>query len=313
MAKSLNTVRAGVGLLLLLLTAARALGQPAVVHHALAIRLYPEYHTLLAKDTVTVRYEGERSLGFALSGNATIEKVVAQGKELAFIFDGENLLVALPAGLSGKGEISLAISYRASFRDRIPEDPVNTEDPSYGVRGTVSERGAVLSGGAGWYPEIPGSRPTFRLRVEGPAGYEAVTAGRPVRRETSGGETRSEWETRDPLEGLSLSAGPYRVREGSSGATRIFTYFYPETDALSEKYIQAVARYLDLYRKLFGPYPFEKFAVVENFFPTGYGFPSYTLLGSSVVRLPFILDTSLGHEVAHSWWGNGGAGDARRG
>ena len=57
--------------------------------------------------------------------------------------------------------------------------------------------------------------------------------------------------------------------------------------------------------ELFGPYPFPKFAVVENFFPTGYGFPSYTPLGSTILRLPFILSTSLGHEIAHCWWGNG--------
>ena len=313
MAKSPNTVRAGVGLLLLLLTAARAFGQPAVVHHDLAIRLYPEYHTFLAKDTVTVRHEGERNLVFTLSGNAAMEKVVAQEKDLAFIFEGEHLHVALPAGLSGKGDISLTISYRASFRDRVPEDPVNTEDPSYGVRGVILERGTFLSDAAGWYPEIPGSRPTFRLWVEGPAGYEAVTAGRLVRRETAAEATRSEWETREPIGGLSLSAGPYLVREAGSGETRLFTYFYPETDALSEKYLAAVARYLDLYRGLFGPYPFEKFAVVENFFPTGYGFPSYTLLGSTVVRLPFLLGTSLGHEVAHSWWGNGVRVDYARG
>ena len=56
---------------------------------------------------------------------------------------------------------------------------------------------------------------------------------------------------------------------------------------------------------MYGPYPFPKFAIVENFFPTGYGFPSYTLLGASVLRLPFIPETSLRHEIAHSWWGNG--------
>jgi len=44
--------------------------------------------------------------------------------------------------------------------------------------------------------------------------------------------------------------------------------------------------------------------VVENFFPTGYGMPSYTLLGSQVIRLPFIIYTSLGHEITHNWWGN---------
>jgi hypothetical protein len=32
--------------------------------------------------------------------------------------------------------------------------------------------------------------------------------------------------------------------------------------------------------------------------------PTLTYLGSQVIRLPFIRDTSLGHEVLHSWWGH---------
>jgi hypothetical protein len=298
---------------LLLLSAARAFGQPAVVHHDLTVRLDPQNHSLAGKDTLTIRPAGDPFLVFSLSAGAAVDSVTAGGRKIPFTSAGGVVRVDVPQDLAGSADWSLTISYFGTFHDPVPEDPVNSEGPGYGVRGTIRNKGTFLSDGAGWYPEIPGSRPTFRLRVEGPAGYEAVTAGRLVRRETSGGETRSEWETREPLGGLSLSAGPYRVREGSSGETRIFTYFYPETDALSEKYIQAVARYLDLYRKLFGPYPFEKFAVVENFFPTGYGFPSYTLLGSSIVRLPFILDTSLGHEVAHSWWGNGVHVDHGRG
>src|SRR4030042_1430834 len=91
-------------------------------------------------------------------------------------------------------------------------------------------------------PEIPGGRPTFRLWVEGPAGYEAVTAGRLVRRETAAEATRSEWETREPIGGLSLSAGPYLVRGAGSGGARLFTYFLPETDALSDTYLAAGAR-----------------------------------------------------------------------
>ena len=83
------------------------------------------------------------------------------------------------------------------------------------------------------------------------------------------------------------------------------TYFTGANRDLSSAYLDAAIRYLKLYSDLFGPYPFPKFAVVENFFPTGYGFPSYTLLGSSVLRLPFILSSSLGHEIAHCWWGNG--------
>ena len=69
-------------------------------------------------------------------------------------------------------------------------------------------------------------------------------------------------------------------------------------------YLQSSREYLELYQELFGPYPYEKFAIVENFYPTGYGFPGWTLLGSSVIRLPFIRTTSLPHEIAHTWWGN---------
>jgi len=99
--------------------------------------------------------------------------------------------------------------------------------------------------------------------------------------------------------------GAYIVREKKVGSITAATYFFPETDQLAQAYLDATVGYLKLYQDLFGPYPFDKFAVVENFFPTGYGFPSYTLIGGSVLRLPFIIHTSLGHEIAHCWWGNG--------
>jgi hypothetical protein len=45
--------------------------------------------------------------------------------------------------------------------------------------------------------------------------------------------------------------------------------------------------------------------MIENFWQTGYGMPSFTLLGDQVIRLPWILDISYGHEILHNWWGNG--------
>jgi hypothetical protein len=89
------------------------------------------------------------------------------------------------------------------------------------------------------------------------------------------------------------------------GKVTISTYFLADNQDLAQPYLEATQRYIQMYQDLFGPYPFAKFAVVENFFPTGYGFASYTLLGGRVLRLPFIIDTSLGHEIAHCWWGNG--------
>ena len=35
------------------------------------------------------------------------------------------------------------------------------------------------------------------------------------------------------------------------------------------------------------------------------GFPAtFTLLGRQVLKLPFIVKTSLGHEILHQWFGN---------
>ena len=92
---------------------------------------------------------------------------------------------------------------------------------------------------------------------------------------------------------------------GTENGITAATYLFFENRQLSPRYLQATQHYLKRYTNLFGDYPFDGFAVVENFFPTGYGFPSFTLLGSRVLRLPFIPDTSLRHEVAHCWWGNG--------
>ena len=103
------------------------------------------------------------------------------------------------------------------------------------------------------------------------------------------------------------------MQTAKAGEIPVSTYFYPQSRQFAATYLQAATGYLDLYQPLFGPYPFDKFAVVENFFPTGYGYPSWTLLGSSVVALPFIVETSLGHEIAHCWWGNGVWVDYTRG
>ena len=84
-------------------------------------------------------------------------------------------------------------------------------------------------------------------------------------------------------------------------------------DALARQYLEATTGYLALYSSLIGPYPYGKWAAVENFWETGYGMPSFTLLGPKVIRFPFILHSSYPHEILHSWWGNGVFADAASG
>lgn len=296
----------------LILAANGAWAGPAVVRHDLALALDPGRHKLAATDLLSIRPAGALHLDLTLSQDARVIRVTSDGKPVSFDFDGGIIGLRTPFG--GAAEtVELTIAYEAAYDSPVPENPVNTEDPSYGIDGAITGRGTFLSEAAAWYPDIPGSMADFRVRVDAPAGTEAVTSGRRVIRKTSGGRTVSEWDTSHPVTGLALAAGHYAVREGAAGATPVYAYFTPESDDLSGKYIRAAAGFIAFYDNLLGPYPHEKFAMAENFFPTGYAFPSWTLLGKAIIRLPFILDTSLGHEIAHSWWGNGVLVDYSRG
>jgi hypothetical protein len=91
----------------------------------------------------------------------------------------------------------------------------------------------------------------------------------------------------------------YRVQLPAGGV-----YLRKPDEALAAKYLEATARNLEMYRGLIGTYPYDKFALVENFWETGYGMPSFTLLGPQIIRFPFILTSSYPHEILHNWWGN---------
>jgi Peptidase family M1 domain len=295
----------------LLFAACSAAEPPAVLRQEIVVTLLPESHEVVGESTVTFRSGGARRLAFSLAPGATGLRCAVAGSPVPFTFAGGLLTVELPA--AGDGTASLTVTYRCVFADRPPERPVSDEDPTYGVSGAVFREGVFLGPGAGWYP-APAVIPARRtVRISAPAGIEAVTMGRRTARGTTGGVTSSVWEETRPAGALALAAGPYLVEERQLDGLPLYTYFTRDNAHLAGRYLDAAAGYIRFYAELFGPYPFEKFAVVENFFPTGFGFPSFALLGGTVLRLPFIPQTSLPHEIAHSWWGNGVLIDYREG
>ncbi len=291
------------GLLFIFLGTAQSAAALAV-HHNLMIRINPHESRLTGIDDMKISPEGEASLEFTLSEKTGRIEASVNGEPVDIISDQSKHRILFNSG-ERAGVIAVRVLYSAVFDDPVPMLPVSFDNPGYGVTATISENGTLLLSGAGWYPEVAQSRSTYRLQIEAPAGIVAVTAGRSLGQQTKNGATVSKWEISHPVRGLSLCAGRYIEQEQSVGNVAAVTYFFSESQHLTAEYLEATAQYLKLYEGLFGSYPFSKFAVVENFFPTGYGFPSYTLLGSRVLRLPFIVKTSLGHEIAHCWWGNG--------
>jgi len=276
----------------------------------IAVTLVPAEHLLRGDSTLT--YAGRPGpLTLALDPAAVIDKVSSAGQSLPYTFRDGRLIVSPAAAAAGP--LAVSIRYRLILNDPLPTATAGSEDPSYGINGIISPQGVFLGSSVCWYPR-PAAAPLRRtIRIIAPAGMEGITAGERLSRETAAGVTRSVWQEEPPLGDLALAAGPYLIKERQLPGLLVSTYLYRENAHLADTYLEAASGYLRTFAELFGPYPFTKFAVVENFFPTGYGFPSFTLLGSTVIRLPFITTTSLPHEIAHSWWGNGVQVDPRQG
>jgi len=166
----------------------------------------------------------------------------------------------------------------------------------------ISEEGAFLL--TDWYPAAEADLAYFSLRASIPKPFHAVSEADHITTRDVGDEKQVIFDFPHPVSHIHLIMAPYVVNKDQYGDVEIETYLLPEDKGLAARYLAYTKKYLEMYEEMLGPYPFQRFAVVENILPTGYGMPTFTLLGRQVLKLPFIPETSLGHEILHSWFGN---------
>ncbi|MCS6290614.1 MAG: hypothetical protein H8K10_16785 [Nitrospira sp.] len=215
----------------------------------------------------------------------------------------QRILLKQPSANPTGGAIRLNFVYHGVIDDP-PRDPRHLRfvTPSE-TAGHIGPEGVYLSSESQWYPDLDDSLATYDVRIALPDGWTAVTQG------TSQADT-SRWIVSTKSEALTVVANRFVVKtrnwKAQSGqAIQLATYLFPDDAALADEYLDASARYLDAYIPLLGAYPFSQFAVVENFFSSGLGMPSFTLLGSGVIKRHYTQPYALGHEIVHSWIGNG--------
>ncbi|MEE8525607.1 MAG: M1 family aminopeptidase, partial [Thermoanaerobaculia bacterium] len=294
---------------LTLLAAPAASAEP--IHHRMSIVLDPAAHTLRVDDHI--RLDGETPLEFLLNAALEIEDSnvpvarVPTGDVVDFfginaaaaVSDGVELARYRVDGLPPEGDLEL--SYGGEFDFGLSDQK---EEYTRGFRetsGLVGDEGVYLAGSGFWVPTFGDGLVSFELEVTQPEGWHVVSQGDGTSR---GEDGRARWDSGGPMDEIYLVGGPLEVYRDAAGAVETLVYLRQRDDALAAKYLDTTAQYLEMYRGLLGPYPYGKFALVENFWETGYGMPSFTLLGPKVIRFPFILHSSYPHEILHNWWGN---------
>ncbi len=247
----------------------------------------PEYATSISfdmekrivKGNTSITFNDRRDAAIRL-GSLDIKSVVYNGKPLEVPAKGGPLSIK-----ADKGGV-LRIAYECSGKN---------ESCVFG------KKGIFLSGG--WYPRMEGLS-YQRLQAIVPKGFSAVSEAEEIEKKSGPAGNLFSFRFPHPLEGVNFIAGRFIEKKERFRGIDLYTYFFREDAGLTGSYLGHTKKFLELYEKMIGKFPYRRFSVVENFLPTGYSMPTYTLLGQDVVRLPFIVKTSLGHEILHQWLGN---------
>lgn len=284
----------------MLLAASGVHAEPAVVGHEINVLLDPQRGTLAVKDRLTLP-RGAETWTFSL--HRDLDPQVAEGDATITRIGGQDHLEQFR--LEAKGAEPVTLRYGGQIRQGLEDIREGMGRARQWSRGTIGEDGVVLDGNSGWYPRMTDSLQRFGLNVQLPTGWTAVSqgAGPAVTPRTDG--VSIGWSETQPQDDIYLIAAPFARYSRLTPTAEAQVYLREPDEPLAGRYLAATARYLELYSRLIGPYPYAKFALVENFWETGYGMPSFTLLGPRVIRLPFIVHTSFPHEILHNWWGNG--------
>ena len=290
--------------------------------HNLEVNLDVITHSILATDDIEISLtnKGITHIKFMLNSNLKVENIGFANYQGPLEWENKQLSsnvqifsVKLPDNIHKN--IVLKVKYQGEIYDPVIKAQELGHLRGDVTAGLICEDGVYLSASTYWYPVKPNELSLFNISVKIANPYTIVTQGELKNRETMDELAISKWESDIPADGLALVAGKYVVHTKTFDGVKVSTYFFKEDDAMSELFLEAAADYLKIYSDILGPYPYKKFDVVENFFSTGYGMPSYTLLGNYVIKRgrgslhPGYLD----HEIVHSWFGNYVFNDATKG
>src|SRR6056300_1559153 len=294
----------------------------APVHHSLTVTIDPQNNHLEVTDKIDLPENfGRSDIVFELNANLQItnrprglRKTGGVSAELAQGINETGGLAASKArysvDLPRRSGQPLELSYSGTLFDETRQTGAQYSQSFSETSGIIDSRGVYLNRGSAWIPEFGDELVTFEMQVEfadSARGWRSISQGDRA--------DDNNWRSDVPMEEIYLIAAAFTeytstyksvlASDGNPREVDVLALLRTPDSNLAAKYLDATERYLALYEPLLGAYPYSKFALVENFWETGYGMPSFTLLGEQIIRFPFIIDSSYPHEILHNWWGNG--------
>lgn len=162
-----------------------------------------------------------------------------------------------------------------------------------------------------WFPAIdhPYDKARVNLSVTAPAKYDVISNGLQTGTELlPDGRKITRWqETRPiPVYCAAIGIAEFSIsRKRNSSGTPFQWYVFSEDAKAAAKKFQNTHSILDYFKRLVGPFPYEKLAQVQASIPfEGMENASAIFYSESLFRDTPATDTPAPHEIAHQWFGD---------
>lgn len=287
--------------------------EPNNVYHAITMKVNPQDSYLEVIDSITLDDTGD--FIFSLNSNLKItfssKNIVLKtykdksiGKDVGMDRDADGAPIQkFIVHFKDKSNVFI-LKYKGIINDDPQQKGQEYQRSFKETTGLIASKGVYLAGSSYWVPSMDDVMMTYRIKVELPKEWSSVTTGERLLIEEQEQHTDI-WYCNRPQEEIYIIAARFtQYSYDMNSGYKAMAFLRTPDEGIANKYLEVTEQYMQMYESLIGVYPYTKFALVENFWQTGYGMPSFTLLGDKIIRFPFILHSSYPHELLHNWWGN---------
>jgi aminopeptidase N len=270
-------------------------------HYDVNLGYQPRSGMLTVRDVVEARAtSGLRKFSLDLDG-LKVSSVSVDGEAAAYS-RGRGKVKVIPAAPIAKGQ-AFTVELRYQGAPRKVTDPDGSTEGWYRTADGAVAVGEPI-GTAAWLAcdNAPRDKASFDIEIAVPGGVKAVSNGRLVSRQRTGGRVRWSWSEPKPMATyLALvDIGDGKLVQGHVGKLPTWTLVDPRLAKASRAAIDSLPEIIRWESHLFGPYPFAAAGSVVDLADLEYALETQTR-----PIYAFAPDrTTVVHETAHQWFGD---------
>ena len=263
---------------------------------------------LAGKATITAVTTAVRSrFALDLVPGMHVTKVAANGSRNTKWLHRNGKLIVTPAQkIPAGGALVLTVQYGGSPKPiRSMWGEVGWEELSEGALVASQPNGA-----ASWFPcdDHPSSKASYRISITTDSPYYTLANGALVSKQTRASQTTWVYEQTEPMPSYlaTIQIGPYERRRFGSGGVPMFAVHPPRLRASFDVDFGRQPQMMDVFSRLFGPYPFADYTVVvtDDELEIPLEAQGLSIFGANHCTGRRWAERLVAHELAHQWFGN---------